>query len=416
MVMVMQVTALQTSFRRVGGGSGMKILLVGQNLQIGGVQTALVNLVKTLSLKDDIQLSVFLFGEGDLVDELAGSVKLTQGTKALRLVATPFREVIKSKKMVDILFRIVLMVLVRVIGSRHFYDWLFKKQADLDSYDIAISYFNDVPHSYFNQGTNQFVRDYVDSPLKLAWIHTDPIQAGFDKDVCRKVYEKFEVLICVSYACAEQLKEFLPEYAHKIKTVYNLFPIEEIQEKAKMHQESQRQPSMLTFVTVTRVENGSKNLRRILDVCLKLEKDGLTHYKWVIVGDGPDLEKNRSDIEAAGLTDRVEYIGSRANPYPYIARSDLFILTSNYEGFPMVIQEALILGVPVLTTPYAAVKEQVVHGENGIVTEMNTESIYIHLKMVLEGPQLLNELKVNIQHHPVSNHIAINQLSDVLLT
>lgn len=380
------------------------------------MQTALVNLIKTLSSKDNTELEVFLFGEGDLLDEVSDSVKVYQGTKALRLVATPFREVLKSRRLSDILFRILLMLLVRVMGSPRFYHWLFKKQMKFGSYDIAISYFNDVPHSYFNQGTNQFVRVFIESPLKLAWIHTDPIQAGFDKEACRKTYEDFDMLVCVSYACAEKMKEFLPEYSHKVKTVYNLFPIAEIQKKAKLAHDIENKTAVLNFVTVTRVENGSKNLKRVLDVCARLEKEGLRNYKWVIVGDGPDLEKNRAEIKNSGLTERVIYIGSRTNPYPYIARSDLFILTSNYEGFPMVIQEALILGVPVLTTPYAAVKEQVINGKNGIITEMNTDSIFHHLKSVLENPKIIEKLKMSIHENPVSNQVASNQLSDILLT
>ncbi|OJF94205.1 glycosyltransferase [Alkalibacterium sp. 20] len=392
----------------------MKILLVGQNLQIGGVQTALVNLVKTLINREEFELDVFLFGEGELVKEVSNLARLYQGSKALRLVATPFREVLKSKKKMDIIYRILLMIMVRLMGSTRFYNWLFKKQKVLGPYDIAISYFNDVPHSHFNQGTNQYVLDYVESPAKLAWIHTDPIEAGFEKETSRKLYEGFTALICVSNACAEKFKEFLPEFSHKIKTVYNLFPIEEIQEKAELKQNIEINPSFLTFVTVTRVENGSKNLRRISEVCRMLEKESLKNYKWIIVGDGPDLEKNRKEINEAGLTNRVDYIGSRANPYPYIAESDLFILTSNYEGFPMVIQEAFILGVPVLTTPYAAVKEQVKHGVNGIVTEMNVESIFTHLKKILEKPNSLDELKANIQSSPVSNQLATDQLFNIL--
>lgn len=346
--------------------------------------------------------------------DIPSTVHVYQGSKALKLVATPFQEVLRSNTAQDILYRILLMLVVRIIGSAYFYRFIFKKQKNLGYYDLAISYFNDVPHDYFNQGTNQYVLNHTEAGVKLAWIHTDPIQAGFDKNSCRNIYKDFDALVCVSHACADKFKEFLPEYAHKIKTAYNLFPIEEILGKAKRVWEDRGDESLLTFITVTRVENGSKNLKRIREVCQKLKQEGISNYKWIIVGDGPDLQENRREIKEAELSDRVIYIGSRKNPYPYILSSDLFILTSNYEGFPMAIQEALILGVPVLTTPYAAVNEQVNHGVNGLITEMSVESIFRHLKNILEQPAILKELKANIRYSPVDNQKATEQLSDLI--
>lgn len=306
------------------------------------------------------------------------------------------------------------MLLVRIVGSDKFYKWLFNKQIEMKDYDVAISYFNDVPKSYFNQGTNQFVQEFVHAPVKIAWIHTDPIAAGFEKERCTELYKHFDKLVCVSDACAEKLKEFLPEYTDKITTVYNTFPIEEIHEKALVELYETDKCSTLSLITVTRIDNGSKNLGRIADVCRKLSKEGITNYTWTIVGDGPDLEKNIREIKDAGLSERVKYIGAKSNPFPYIAESDLFVLTSNYEGYPMVIQEALILGVPVLTTPYAAVKEQVEDGFNGIVTEMSSESLYSHLRKILENPSILYDLKINIRDYPVSNLKAENQLTALL--
>lgn len=362
-------------------------------------------------------VDIFLFGEGELIKEISNSVEILHGTKALRLVATPFREVLKSPKKSDIIYRILLMILVRLTGPDRFYNWLFKKQKNLGNYDIAISYFNDVPHSYFNQGTNKYVLEYVNAPTKLAWIHTDPIQAGFEKENCRELYKNFDSLVCVSKACAVNLQNFLPEFTSKIKTVYNFFPIEEIQIKAKEKNETtdlRWDSSMLSLVTVTRIDNGSKNLSRIVEVCKMLEGEGIKNYKWTIVGDGPDLENNRREIEKAGLSNRVNYIGQRTNPYPFIAGSDLFILTSNYEGYPMVVQEALILGIPVLTTPYAAAREQITDGVNGIITEMNTESLFSNMRILLGNPILLDILKANIKDYPVSNQTASLQLSKIL--
>lgn len=364
--------------------------------------------------KEKDKIDLFLFGDGKLIQELSPTVRLIQGSRALRLIATPFQEVKQAKKHGDLLYRLSLTGLVRLIGSKRLYDYIFQRQQRLGTYDMAISYFSDVPHAYFNQGTNQFVSDHIYALKKIAWVHTDPIQARYDKKRCLELYREFDTIVCVSNACSENFKLFLPEYAHKVKTVYNFFPIADIQKKSEENGALENFLSDLSLITVTRIDNGSKNLGRILEVCKKLEAEGIRNYKWCIIGDGPDLEKNRKDVIEAGLTKRVQYMGAKSNPYPYMANSDLFVLTSNYEGFPMVIQEAFILGLPVLTTPYAAVKEQVRDGVTGIIADMCSESLFKHLKRIIQDPTLLDDLREGIKRYPVSNEKARQQLKRVM--
>ena len=71
-----------------------KILFVAQNLQIGGVQKALVNHLKTLHEEDDVYL--FTFGDGPLTAEIPPFVKVIQGKRLLRLTATPLLGVLQS--------------------------------------------------------------------------------------------------------------------------------------------------------------------------------------------------------------------------------------------------------------------------------------------------------------------------------
>ncbi|SLC92594.1 Glycosyl transferases group 1 [Mycobacteroides abscessus subsp. abscessus] len=80
----------------------------------------------------------------------------------------------------------------------------------------------------------------------------------------------------------------------------------------------------------------------------------------------------------------------------------------------MVVNEALILGVPVVTTPYAAAAEQVESGCNGIITKMDIEDLYQQLKRLLEDPAKIQQLKNYIQKHPLTNQMAMEQLDIVL--
>lgn len=394
----------------------MKILFVGQNLQQGGVQIALINTLKEL-VKQRHTIDLFLFGTGDYMTEIPPEVNVYHGTKSLQLVATPYHKLAQKKMSVDYWHRLGLTMAVRLKKPRKLYADLFKRQKELEVYDVAISYFTDIPHGYFNQGTNQYVADFVEARQKIAWVHNDPFEGNFEVEHCRQVYGKFDRIICVSDACAMKFREFLPEYASKVGTVYNLFPLKEILGKAKQlnsDEAVQLSTPLVKLVTVARIDNQQKRLDRILEVGKKLLEQKITNFHWEIIGEGPDLKSNQEQIRLAGLEKYIVYRGSQLNPYPTLAQSDLFVLTSQYEGYPMVVNEALILGVPVVTTPYAAAHEQVQSGYNGIVTKMDTEDLFQEVRFLLENSEKIQQFKDYIQQHPIDNRTALKQLDSVL--
>jgi len=70
----------------------------------------------------------------------------------------------------------------------------------------------------------------------------------------------------------------------------------------------------------------------------------------VILGDGADLDDLRSLARARGVADDVDFPGFQKNPYAYLSRASLFVLSSRWEGFGMVLVEAMALGIPVVST------------------------------------------------------------------
>ena len=81
------------------------------------------------------------------------------------------------------------------------------------------------------------------------------------------------------------------------------------------------------------------------------------------------------------MADWICFEGEKTNPFPYIKHADLFALYSAYEGFPMVIGEAQALDTFILTTNYAAAKEQITP-EQGIIAE-DDEQFYQELKRLI---------------------------------
>jgi glycosyltransferase involved in cell wall biosynthesis len=91
----------------------------------------------------------------------------------------------------------------------------------------------------------------------------------------------------------------------------------------------------------------------------------------LIVGEGPErgnLERLAQDL---GVAERCFLIGYRNNPFPYVARGDVFVLPSRTEGFGYVLVEAMALGVPVVTTAAAGPVDITAGGRYGVVVPVD---------------------------------------------
>ncbi len=389
----------------------MKLLFVARNMEMGGIQKALVNTLKEISKDGSFDIDLFIFGRGPLIQELPENVHVYYGSLLLTLVSTPFSAVREKRSLFPLLLRVLCMIAVRVMGSEKFYRLLFKRQRKFEGYDIAISYFNDIQNGYFNQGTNQFVIENTQAK-KIAWIHTDPVEAGFRYETSLNAYKDFDKIVCVSEACRQKFQDIIPDFKSKTRVVYNFFPIEEIKEQADMFNPFEK--TSISLVSVGRIDNATKRFQLIPELSKLLKDAAINNYKWTVIGDGPDIEANKQLATKLKVTDFVEFVGEQINPYPYIKKSDLFVLTSAYEGYPMVVGESLILGTPVLSTDYSAAHEQIENGSNGIVTGKGVEELYLALKDILQHPDKLKSLRANNLKKSFSNAEAMEQFLAVI--
>ena len=84
--------------------------------------------------------------------------------------------------------------------------------------------------------------------------------------------------------------------------------------------------------------------------CFKLVVQKIDSAQLVILGVGPDQKRLLALTKDLNIIDRVHFLGFVENPYIYLRKSDLFVLSSRYEGFGNVIVEALAVGLPVVST------------------------------------------------------------------
>lgn len=286
---------------------------------------------------------------------------------------------------------------------------------DSNSYDVAIAFSNNL----YKNGKKTFGADYdnvlsrIKAKKKLAWIHNDAAKCGITRDIARRDYRDFDGVIHVSYNNKMIFDNIAPELEKKSFVIYNTYDIGRIKRLASAYPSPYKENGCIHFVTVCRLTEGQKRISRIFEAAKTLVKDGYTNFEWKIVGDGDDRPKYEQMLNEYNLTDYIELVGLKPNPYPYMQHADYFVLTSLYEGFGMANVEAQILGTPALVTDYGAANEVVKNGINGIICENSVEGVVSMIKQVLDNPELNSKFRQYFIEHPVSNDLALKQFFEI---
>lgn len=155
-------------------------------------------------------------------------------------------------------------------------------------------------------------------------------------------------------------------------------------------------PGVTTFVTAGRLST-EKNHERLIRAFAKVHADH-PQTRLVILGGGPLQEHLQAVVDSLGLADTVELAGFQVNPYRPMSKCDCFVLPSDHEGQPMVILEALTLGLPVIATEFSSVRGALAPSD-GIVVPRSVDGVEEGLRRFLAGdippptfdPQAYNE-------------------------
>ena len=131
--------------------------------------------------------------------------------------------------------------------------------------------------------------------------------------------------------------------------------------------ELSRSAGLRWFVTVGR-SSPEKNHARLLDA-FALVRQRHPDARLLIVGDGPLRSLLAAKIESLGLTEVAFLTGALANPFPVLAAADCFVLSSDYEGQPMVLLEAAVARLPIVSVRFGSVSDALPDGQMHIVDQ-----------------------------------------------
>lgn len=390
------------------GETMKKVLFVIMHLEMGGAEKSLVNLLNELS-PDVMDVDLLLIKrQGVLVKQVPDWVNIidapyelsclfggrAHNLKGLALMATrlwgsfgaKFFE--KPNRRIYCRWQKFYSGMIPVLEKR---------------YDIAISYLPDECMYY--------VAEKVSADKKVTWIHTDLIRLNADAEEYHHYFRFFDKVVTISDECVNSICSLCPEAADKVQCLPNIVSSNLIRARAEEKTEEQIPSGVFSIVSVGRLEHVKGFDMAIKAAAILKEKQ--VSFCWNIIGDGSERENLEKLIEQNGLKNHVHLLGLKENPYPYIKKGDLVVQTSRFEGKSIALDEAKILGVPILATNYATVKDQVSPSEGWIVG-MNPEEIADGIIHVISNPEEHQNVKTYLQEHEYGNVDAVKDYLECL--
>lgn len=237
---------------------------------------------------------------------------------------------------------------------------------------------------------------------KLAWIHTDYDKLHWTKSIFktaeneRLLLSQFDNVVCVSQTVMENVKRAIGDPGNLIVR-YNAVDIEDIINKSSELCECTHPGGKPLFVTVGRLR-AQKGYPELIKVCAGLRKN--FDFELWIIGDSDDTEYKtmmQAIVADNNLGDTVFFLGNKQNPYPYVKQADWFICSSVWESFGIAIQEALILGVPIITTNCPGACELLENEYSIVVNDMN--QMKGELSRILSDSSLTDKYKKGVKQY-----------------
>jgi CDP-glycerol glycerophosphotransferase len=162
----------------------------------------------------------------------------------------------------------------------------------------------------------------------------------------------------------------------------------------------------VTFMTVGRL-SPEKNQARLIRAFAALQAEHPATLL-VLVGDGPLRSELEALVAQLGLEDSVIFTGEQQNPYAVLAHADCFVMSSDYEGQPMVILEALVLGLPIVTVAFESVTDALPPG-SGLIVPQTDAALTAGLAAFVLG-----DVPTSVFNHASYTRLAIDQFSDAI--
>jgi len=181
----------------------------------------------------------------------------------------------------------------------------------------------------------------------------------------RRLYPRFDAVVCQSMDMRRDMVERFGLPEEKARVIHNPVDVERVARLAGQG-DPPSMPGRVKLAAAGKLKP-QKGFDLLLDAMALLPGE----YGLTILGEGPDEASLKARAESLGLGPRVSFAGFAANPFPAMARADVFVLSSRFEGFPNVVLEAMACGTPVAAFACPGGLDEIVEpGVNGELADL----------------------------------------------
>jgi glycosyltransferase involved in cell wall biosynthesis len=341
-----------------GAAAARKVCFVLPSLNGGGAERAAVQILNALNPeKWDRQMYLFR-GEGPYLNELSPSIRLEVSASPTRVGRWQAlrRFIRKTRPHVVMSFLSYLSVLSAARASGAGTRVVFNQQTPMS--------------------------EFLDDP-DYEWRR--PFHRRLFSAATRSGYARADLVVTSSRGVADDLIRAFGVDAARIRVVHN--PVDLAKLAAKAAEPLDHVHAVLwdrpVLVAAGRLAE-AKNYPLMIDAMALLRRRMAARL--FILGAGELEATLRRHVADRRLDDAVVLCGFQSNPWKYMARADLFVLTSRYEGFGNVLVEALACGAPVVATTSDGTREIVRSGIDGLLVDRHEpESVANALEELLRS-------------------------------
>jgi len=228
-----------------------------------------------------------------------------------------------------------------------------------DKYDYQIAFLEGLC-------TNILSKAKAKKGKKVAWVHIDLEKyKKLPQEIENECYKAMDEIICVSKDVKEVVDRLYPDVSEKTKVIYNLMDKEDI--LIKSNEKIEYNENKPTIIGIGRLAP-QKRFDLLIKAHREVIESGIDN-KLLILGSGDLKEELEALIDELDVRDTVEIKEFVKNPYSYIKRADMLVMSSDFEGFSLVVGEAMILGKCIVSTKCAGPIELLDNGQAGQLVE-----------------------------------------------
>lgn len=348
-----------------------KILFIMSSLSGGGAEKVLIDILNNFDYSE-FQVDLFLENSiGVYMKDVPSEVNILSLYKKRTLFVKTVHRLLNITNLYTTYWKLI-----------HVY--CFKKKIGT-CYDSIVSFMEGGPLKYHSTVINRAAKN-------ITWIHIDLFSWHYTSSLMshdeeRKCYDLMDHLVFVSSDAKKAFRRLYNVHGEH-HVVYNLIDRDKILKRSLQIDVLKQRMTVCSVGRLTEM----KRYDRLIRVAKRFQEEGYELDFWIL-GEGELEHRLKQQCIELNVNERVHFLGFINPPYSYVKAADVFLSTSDAEGFPLVVCEALCLGAAIVSTKTTGPMEILDNSKYGILVDKDENAIYNGLKCLIDNPDTLAHYK-----------------------